>query len=263
MSPPHPSRPLAVTPSPRGGRLALRGRKGADSASDTPRSMSGWWSQCPWGKSSAPTERIGSFLTPTGGFGYCRRVFGRSRAPPLRAVVDTARHSTGFGGGRYPLAGHMGPALRRGVVAVYHTPRLGGGRYRAGADRVVRPYGHNRRPFATRAPFIKSDIGYGAPGSSRPTGETVCYAGGGAGRAEASGPTEVANRPLIRHGLFRPCHLLPTLRHPVPRPVGPWQPGRCLAVPSLYPPPAALRAQPPEGKAGRVVVLAKTCCFAL
>ena len=27
--------------------------------------------------------------------------------------------------------------------------------------------------------------------------------------------------------------LLPTLRHPVPRPVGPWQPGRCLAVPSL------------------------------
>ena len=42
--------------------------------------------------------------------------------------------------------------------------------------------------------------------------------------------------------------LLPTLRHPVPRPVGPWQPGRCLAVPSLYPPPAALRAQPLGGK---------------
>ena len=55
------------------------------------------------------------------------------------------------------------------------------------------------------------------------------------------------HRPLIRHGL-RPCHLLPTLRHPVPRPVGPWQPGRCLALPSLYPPPAALRAQPPAGE---------------
>ena len=45
-----------------------------------------------------------------------------------------------------------------------------------------------------------------------------------------------------------PARLLPTLRHPVPRPVGPWQPGRCLAVPSLHPPSAALRAQPLGGK---------------
>ena len=115
--------------------------------------MSGWWSQCPWGKSSAPTERIGSFLTPTGGFGYCRRVFGRSRAPPLRRGVDTVRHLSGFGGGRYSLAGHIGPALRMGVVAVYHTPRLGGGRYRGGADRGVRPYGGVSCPY-TMQPFV-------------------------------------------------------------------------------------------------------------
>ena len=31
-------------------------RFGADSASDTPRGTSGLWSQCPWGKSSAPTD---------------------------------------------------------------------------------------------------------------------------------------------------------------------------------------------------------------
>ena len=69
------------------------------------------------------------------------------------------------------------------------------------------------------------------------------------GHASSATGGAVPARPLIRHGL-RPCHLLPTLRHPVPRPVGPWQPGRCLAVPSLHPPPAALRAQPPKGKAG-------------
>ena len=117
--------------------------------------MSGWWSQCPWGKSSAPTERIGSFLTPTGGFGYCRRVFGRSRAPPLRRGVDTVRHLSGFGGGRYPLAGHIGPALRMGVVAVYHTPRLGGGRYRGGAD--IRPA------------WVVGGTGVGRTGASAPT----------------------------------------------------------------------------------------------
>ena len=62
------------------------GQAGADSASDTPRRMSGWWSQCPWGKSSAPTERIGSFLTPTGGFGYCRRVSGGAEPRPYGGV---------------------------------------------------------------------------------------------------------------------------------------------------------------------------------
>ena len=45
----------------RGGRLCpprpgYDNAKGADSASDTPRGTSGLWSQCPWGKSSAPTE---------------------------------------------------------------------------------------------------------------------------------------------------------------------------------------------------------------
>ena len=59
------------------------GQAGADSASDTPRRMSGWWSQCPWGKSSAPTQGLPmpGAIHPGGGGGRCR-VWRDTQVPP-------------------------------------------------------------------------------------------------------------------------------------------------------------------------------------
>ena len=68
------------------GQWTRKGRSsaqaGADSASDTPRRMSGWWSQCPWGKSSAPTHGADALfhLSASGGKRYL--VWRDTQVPP-------------------------------------------------------------------------------------------------------------------------------------------------------------------------------------
>ena len=113
------------------------------------------------------------------------------------------------------------------------------------------PLGHGNRAAAWLCPRFfrhRRRFGHSPPGGRR--GRlvvSVCHATGVGCICDGGGQSRpplrrgcvfsqvCACRPLIRHGRW-PGHLLPTLRHPVPRPVGPWQPGRCLALPSLYPP---------------------------
>ena len=102
----------------RGGRLCppqpkVVGAQGADSASDTPRRMSGWWSQCPWGRSSAPTHGCRCRVPSTLPGWVSLPSFGPPGASAPTVVVVTAHHPPGLGGYRY----------------------LGGGRF------VNRPYG--------------------------------------------------------------------------------------------------------------------------
>ena len=64
---------------------------GTHSASDTPRRMSGMWSQCPWGSPALRRVSLPCCIYPTlAGVGGG---VGRSRAPPLRReTVPVAIH---------------------------------------------------------------------------------------------------------------------------------------------------------------------------
>ena len=135
------------------------GGVGADSASDTPRRMSGWWSQCPWGKSSAPTDGLPMPFAIYPPLAVSVTWFGGTHRSRPTKCDETVCHSTGrgrvslpgsgrrgvgpYGGcrcrlpfirrGRWVaagLAGHADPALRTVIVSVCHSSGMGGCRCR-------------------------------------------------------------------------------------------------------------------------------------
>ena len=88
----------------RGGRLCppqpkVVDAQGVDSASDTPRRMSGWWSQCPWGRSSAPTHgcRFYTSFNPPG------------RASPPSSGPAWPPSPQGEGGGAFGASSSLVP----------------------------------------------------------------------------------------------------------------------------------------------------------
>ena len=189
-----------------------------------------------------------------------------ARAEQRPAPTDGYRVLVPFGHSRRTRLSGLGGAAPRPYGGGGAGCRLfGRGVWR---DTQVPPYGGNEAGWHSsgRAGIAPSSVTAFGRATFPPGGRR---AAGGRRPLRMLCRKVLHHRPLIRHGLW-PCHLLPTLRHPVPRPLGPWQPGRCLAAPSLHPPypkgtgstsrscprgvslaSAALRAQPPRGKAGR------------
>ena len=102
LSPPHPSRPEAVTPSP-------QGEGGADRVVR------------PYGGVSMPC-----IIHAAAVVGGCYRIRRTGVVAPYggkRCRLPFGRRRGSIAAG---LAGHIGPALRRGVVAVCHSTGLGG-----------------------------------------------------------------------------------------------------------------------------------------
>ena len=169
-SPPHPS--AAPTPSPQGegraagaaaptvgwlpraiqpGLAAVRPCGGRSSASDTPRSMSGWWSQCSWGSPALRREEAAPFaiqppmsIIAPSSVG-CADTFppggrqGRRGGGPYGGVV-TACHSTGVGGGEALRRAEQSPAPTDKVAACLQTTRPFSNPSPGTARRVVAPY---------------------------------------------------------------------------------------------------------------------------
>ena len=82
--------PVAMQP----GLTGVAGRLGRSSASDTPRSMSGLWSQCPWGKPRPYGGAMPFDVLSAGGAGKAGWfMFPCAIHPPLVVIVTGSRRA--------------------------------------------------------------------------------------------------------------------------------------------------------------------------
>ena len=189
---------------------------GRSRASDTPRSMSGLWSQCPWGK-PRPYERfVVAVYHSSGVGGYCYRVAGRLAPVTARKVrADAGTSALGVGGGPYGgvvaachstggredeaeqwdgIGRSRAPPLRiesvpvRNQRAVYHIRHRV---RRAGSSRPTKTCGHR--------PLIPPSVRTGVP-SPRGEGGAVPLSGRRRGRLLSGG-----GGPPRLHGRRRRC----------------------------------------------------------
>ena len=146
------------------------GEGGTHSASDTPRRMSGLWSQCPWG---SPALRWEGALQPTAPFIKSAAGERALHEAPLRRNGQSDKNTVGADdpaarlSGAESIEGHRW--LRTVTVIAYHSPAICAVRSRVRRAEVVAPY-----------ELL-------CPGAIQPDAVDV---GDGMGRTESSAPTE-------------------------------------------------------------------------